>query len=93
MQRRIPGGKLAAAALALGAILASGPAAALPNYEINWEYYSDATYTEIVGGRTISCSGNGGRWGVQTEYARFVQGEKCERDPPFPGWNDPPVEW
>ncbi|MBX9461292.1 MAG: hypothetical protein KL785_09590 [Brevundimonas sp.] len=79
--------------MGLAALFASGPAAALPEYEINWEYYSDATYTEIVGGRTISCSGNGGRWGIRTEYAVFVQGFKCETDPPYPGWNDPPREW
>ena len=85
--------KAAALAAALLAGAFSGPATALPTYEINWDYYSDATYTDNVGGWTISCSGNGGRWGVKTEYAVMTLGEKCDRDPPFPEWNDPPTEW
>ena len=78
-----------AATLLAGAF--GGPATALPRYEINWDYYSDATHTDIVGGWTISCSGNGGRWGVQTEYGVMTRGELCEREPPT--WPNPPDEW
>ena len=85
--------KAAGVAAALLAGTLGGPATALPEYEINWDYYSDSTYTDVVGGRTISCSGNGARWGVQTEYGIMTLGFKCENDPPYPGWNDPPREW
>lgn len=70
---------LKAAGLA-AAVLAGtfgGPANALPDREINWTYYSDATYTEEVGGWTITCGGNGGRWGVKTEYATVEYGPEC----------------
>lgn len=70
---------LKAAALAATVVVGmfGGPAAALPDHEINWTYYSDATYTVEVGGWTISCSGNGGRWGVKTEYAVLEYGPEC----------------
>ena len=70
----IKGAAVALVALA-GAV--GGPAAALPDHEINWTYYSDATYSYEVGGWTISCSGNGGRWGVRTEYAILEYGPEC----------------
>jgi invasion protein IalB len=83
--------KAAALAATLLAGAFGGPATALPRYEINWDYYSDATLTDNVGGWTISCSGNGGRWGVQTEYAVMTRGDLCEREPPT--WPNPPGEW
>lgn len=57
--------------LALG-----GVAMALPARSIDIDYYSDATFTEIVGGRVLTCSGNGGRWGERTDYA-IDYGESC----------------
>jgi invasion protein IalB len=69
--------KAAALAATLVAGAFGGPAMALPDREINWTYYADATYTDEVGGWTISCSGNGGRWGVKTEYAILEYGPEC----------------
>ena len=41
---------------------------ALPPNEVTWEYYSDGTYTNLVGEKILFCSGYIWRWGVQTSY-------------------------
>ena len=41
---------------------------ALPPNEVNWEYYSDGTYTNLVGERILFCSGQTWQWGVRTAY-------------------------
>ena len=41
---------------------------ALPPNEVYWEYYSDYTYTNLVGERILFCSGQTWQWGVRTSY-------------------------
>jgi hypothetical protein len=36
-----------------------------------WKYYSNASYTTIVGARGTGCCGTVIHWGVTTQYKRF----------------------
>jgi hypothetical protein len=36
-----------------------------------WVYYSDATYTTVVGARGTACCGEVVNWGITTKYKRF----------------------
>ena len=53
----------------LGLLVVGGSSLlALPPNEVTWEYYSDATFTELVGERILFCSGQWWSWGVRTSY-------------------------
>lgn len=41
---------------------------ALPSNEVDTEYYSDSTYTDLVGESILSCNGTRWSWGVKTVY-------------------------
>ena len=49
---------------------------AAPCYEVEHEYYSDATYTTQVGYKYITCSGTYS-WGTVTIYRISYQGGCC----------------
>lgn len=49
---------------------------AMPCYEVEHEYYSDATYTTQVGWKYITCSGTHS-WGTVTIYKVSYQGDCC----------------
>ena len=73
--------RIAVIALALGsaanaAPLAATPAAATAVAGINIEYYSDATYTTLVGAFVRNCNGVY-RWGQITEYQIVSYDEPC----------------
>jgi hypothetical protein len=50
---------------------------AAPCYEVEHEYYSDATYTTQVGYRYLTCSGGIIGWGTITSYKFSYQGGCC----------------
>ena len=73
--------KVTVIAFALGsamnaAPLMAAPAAATAVAGINIEYYSDATYTTIVGGFVRNCHGIY-RWGQKTEFEIVSYDELC----------------
>jgi len=41
---------------------------ALPPNEVWREYYSDSSYTNLVGERWLFCNGASGGWGIITSY-------------------------
>lgn len=66
-------------ALILAAATALSPArrtGAAPCYEVEHEYYSDATYTTQVGLKWITCSGTYS-WGEVTVYKITITGDCC----------------
>ena len=71
---------LAVALSGLGAVSLSQPAEALPTFEKITYYYSDATYTNLVGWRVnLSCQypwGQGPLNGTATAY-KIVETEPC----------------
>ena len=46
----------------------SGPARAKPCYSTLYLYYSDDTYSDLVGEYDIACEGNPWRWGTVSPY-------------------------
>jgi hypothetical protein len=53
----------------LGLLILGGTSLlALPPNEVTWEYYSDNTYTNLVGEKILFCNGHRWSWGVQTAY-------------------------
>jgi hypothetical protein len=50
-------------------------------------YYSDATYTTLVGGKTYTCNGGSSSWGTKTRYAAG-EFESCTDD-----WSYGCYEW
>ncbi|MCG5219823.1 DUF6289 family protein [Streptosporangium soli] len=69
---------LVAAALALTAlaVIPSVPAQARAckiDYACYTAYYSDASHTTQVGGKSESCSGNVTTWGVRSGYLTFSE--------------------
>ena len=65
------------AAVSLMAAAAAGPALALPSHWREWDYYSDATYSEYVGMWGQTCSGKVYKEGVQTPYRIQTMNEPC----------------
>ncbi len=66
-------------AVAVAVAIALSPARrteAQPCYEVEHEYYSDATYTTQVGLRHITCSGTYS-WGQVTQYKITITGDCC----------------
>jgi hypothetical protein len=43
-------------------------AGALPSHGFDITYYSDATFTEVVGNRYYNCGGSISQWGIRTAY-------------------------
>ena len=53
-----------------------GSCSAMPCYEVEHEYYSDASYTTQVGYKYVSCNGIY-TWGTVTVYRISYQGGCC----------------
>jgi Family of unknown function (DUF6289) len=51
-------------------------AGALPTNTTETWYYSDDTYSEVVGYRYIGCSGGNTHWGITTQWSDFYS-ESC----------------
>jgi hypothetical protein len=51
-------------------------ASSQPCYEVEHEYYSDATYTNQVGYKYIYCGGTHS-WGYVTQYKIVITGDCC----------------
>lgn len=63
-------------------------AEAMPDVEVIYTYYSDASLTTIVGTRYWSCSGLE-QWGVVTEYVVRSEGLDCPNYYCKEVWIDP----
>jgi hypothetical protein len=74
MLRRV----LLTAVLVVTAVLAApgspAQARACPlDWACRWIYYSDATYTTVVGASDTSCSGDNQSWGRRTAYEMYTE--------------------
>ena len=49
----------------------------LPPNSVETEWYSDATFTTLVGWKFLDCSGDRDTWGVQTSFWKKYS-ESCE---------------
>lgn len=52
---------------------------AIGTYEFEYEYYSDATYTQSVGERNGNCQNARSGWGVKTRFIIGVR-QSCNND-------------
>ena len=50
----------------------------LPQYGGEVDFYSDATYSELVGGWESICVGPPSHWGTYTDYAIVVADYACD---------------
>lgn len=55
---------------AAAGFFAAGTAEALPCNEVERTYYSDATYSTVVGERILFCNGQTWKWGIVTSYVQ-----------------------
>ena len=70
--------ELVKAAAYVALCIATASAYAFPMEGYEYMYYSDATYTEEVGSRDLSCDGDTHfNWGVETPY-RIGSSYECE---------------
>lgn len=78
MNRRVLGLMLALSLLA-GALLFTAPrsADALPNYEVQSNYYTDGTYKTLVGIRIQYCDGDNYEWGIVTAHRKEIYRVVC----------------
>jgi hypothetical protein len=77
---------LVAATLSVSALLVPPqPAEALPCMEWNCDYYSDATYTVLVGRHMVLCAVGVRDWGEVTPYEICYSGDFCPYCEPC-GW-------
>jgi hypothetical protein len=71
-------GKYITASLASAMALFTSPAYAFPKQWTETFYYSDASMTQEVGHREITCGGNADNWGIVTPYyTRIVWDDDC----------------
>jgi hypothetical protein len=70
--------------LAIGAVLAAtvASAAAYTKYYTTIAYYSDATYSNVVGYKTTNCENTVEVSGTVTPYSRTIERFRC--DGPIP---------
>ena len=57
-------------------VLGATSLVAAPDHEIWWEYYTDATYTELCGEKWNICGSIGG-YGCRTSYVIVYSGGPC----------------
>ena len=69
MHRISPFRKLLLVVVVVAAVLASVPQTATAGSGTICNYYSDASYSQIVGARGYNCCGNPVNWGVVTGYS------------------------
>jgi hypothetical protein len=68
--------KMAVLAVTVGSVFASAYAFAAAYYT-EYDYYADATYTNVVGSRTQECSGKTFTWGTVTPYRVLIDKFSC----------------
>jgi hypothetical protein len=56
----------------IGTFAYAPKAEALPDQMCEWDYFSDDTYSEMVGNETQTCSGRRYLSGIRTQYSRVV---------------------
>lgn len=61
---------LAFAVSAVAGFFTAGTTYALPCNEVERIYYSDATYSTVVGERILFCNGQTWKWGSVTSYVQ-----------------------
>lgn len=67
---------LAFAVSAAAGFFGVGTTDALPCNEVDRLYYSDATYTNLVGERILLCNGQRWSWGITTSFVQIFT-EPC----------------
>ena len=78
MKKLLFGVVLAVPALVGTGIFAYAPEAeAAPSHMCEWDYFSDDTYSEMVGNETQTCSGRSYLSGIRTSYSRLVYCFPC----------------
>ncbi|NTX33253.1 hypothetical protein HUA74_03320 [Myxococcus sp. CA051A] len=78
MKRLLLGVVLAVPAfVGLGTSTYAPKAEAAPAQSCEWDYFSDDTYSEMVGNETQTCSGRRYLSGVRTSYSRLVYCFPC----------------
>lgn len=69
--------------LAIGALMAAAAASAYAvNYYRHVLYYSDATYSTVVGEQITYCKSPGETFGTVTVYRRTIETYRCDRPIP-----------
>lgn len=68
--------KLVKSTVAVCALVVGGYAIAA-TYYTDVEYYSDASYSNVVGETIRYCNGKGESWGTVTAYKRTVERYNC----------------
>lgn len=70
--------KLCFAAVTATACLVAGTTSfAAPQYDKEIWYYSNASYTQVVGYKHYSCSSSNTSWGTVTAYRKSVNTHLC----------------
>ncbi len=80
MHRIMPFRKLLLVVVLVAAVLASVPQTATAGAGTICYYFSDASYSQIVGARGSNCCGNPVDWGVVTGFS-FCFAEYCASCP------------
>jgi hypothetical protein len=80
MHRILPFRKLLLVVVVVAAVLASVPQTAIAGVGNICRYYSDASYSQIVGARGSNCCGQSVDWGVVTGFS-FCFAEYCASCP------------
>jgi ABC-type uncharacterized transport system substrate-binding protein len=69
--------KQVAAILGVVGAMAASSFAVAASYYYDYEYYSDGTYTTVVGEKIITCKGRVFTYGTVTPYRRTIESYNC----------------